>query len=143
MHPLSQVRTTHFEVTILSNRDPKGALAIGVCGHIPKGQEVHSVHLDNSAMYVSDSGLVGNIPSKQEVNGAVKEPLSEGLVLVVGYNPEEKVITWYLDGNVLATATIPPELVSKCRTVYPVFALYIPDQKIQVQFDKEREEAAV
>merc|ERR1712087_213525 len=96
-------------------------------------------------MYVSDSGLVGDIPSKAELKQAEadKQPLEEGTVLVVGYNPEQKVVTWYLDGNVLATATIPPELVVKCRTVYPVFCMYIPDQKIQVQFDKEREEAKV
>lgn len=96
-------------------------------------------------MYVSSNGLVGDIPSKAEVKEAEADPqpFTDGSVIVVGYNPQQKVVTWYLDGNVLATATIPPELINKCRTVYPVFAMYIPDQKIQVQFDKEREDAAV
>jgi hypothetical protein len=145
IHPLSSIRTTHFSVKILSNPDPKGALGIGICGHIPKAQEVHSIHLTNSAMYVSDSGLVGDLPSKEDISNAKKEPqpLIAGSVLVVGYNPQQKVISWYLNGNLIATATIPPEQVDKYRTVYPVFALYIPDQKIQVVFDKERVDAAL
>lgn len=150
-YPLSVVRTTHFVVTVINNPDPKGALAVGVCGHIPKGAEVHSIHLTRSAMYVSNSGLVGDIPSDKEKEEAIKEPLAHGSQLVVGYDPEKKQVSWYSkegnaagNGRWLATATIPPELAAEeCRTVYPVFALYIPDQKIQVSFDKEREDALV
>jgi len=47
--PFSTARVSYFEAKVQSNEDPKGGLAIGILGHMPKGIEVYQLkHKDGS-----------------------------------------------------------------------------------------------
>jgi hypothetical protein len=69
----------YFEVRIICNpdrREHRGGLAIGICGHVPKGKEIHSVRLTDSILYNSPSGIVGDAFSIDNVTKGVR--LEEG-----------------------------------------------------------------
>lgn len=150
-YALSLVRTTYFDVRILFNPDSKGGLAVGLCGHVPQGAEVHSIHLSECAMYVSGNGPLGDaIAPDEAAPEAIKAPFSNGSVLRVIYDPDAPkspdgtvrgcTIEWVLDGYSLAKVFIAADMESRMRSVYPVFAIYMPGQKIAVEFDKDRED---
>lgn len=132
-YPLPLAGASYFEVTILANPNMSGGLAIGVCGHIPGGDEVHSIRLPDSVLYNSHNGLVGDCHDQEDVERGLQ--FRQGDVLGIRNEITQNCIIWYYNYQRIGTSIIKQEYVDKMRTMYPVFALYAPDTKIQVDFN--------
>jgi len=130
--PLPQTAPSYFEVKVLSNPSGSGGLAVGLCGHMPAGDEVHSIHLSDAVLYNSHNGLIGDCMDAENVETHVK--LQEGDVLGVRNEVSNRSVIWYYNSKSIGTSIIKQDYVEKMRTLYPVFALYAPDTRIQVDF---------
>jgi len=130
--PLSLAKSSYFEVTILDNPNSSGGLAIGVCGHIPSGDEIHSIRLADSILYNSHNGLVGDCLEADDVEKGLQ--LRQGDKLGIRNEISKNCLIWYLNYQPIGTSIIRPECVERMRAMYPVFALYAPDTRIQVDF---------
>jgi len=132
-NPLSIAGASYFEVKILSNPNTSGGLAIGVCGHIPGGDEIHSIRLPDSVLYNSHNGLIGDCLEAEDVEKGVK--LREGDVLGIRNEIAKQCLIWYYNYEYIGTSNLKQEYAEKMKTMYPVFALYAPDTRIQVDFN--------
>jgi len=131
-NPLPQAKSSYFEVRVLEKSSTSGGLAIGVCGHIPSGDEVHSIHLSDSILYNSHNGLIGD--SCDINDGAQKVELKKGDVFGVRCEILKRGLIWYHNGIPIGDSRIKEEFVEKMKAVYPVFAIYSPPTMIQVDF---------
>lgn len=131
--PLPLAKSSYFEVKILANPNTSGGLAIGVCGHVPSGDEVHSIHLSDSVLYNSHNGLVGDCC---EINDDVRKgvQLKQGDVFGIRCEISKHGLIWYHNHQPIGASIIKEDFVDKMQTVYPVFAMYAPDTRIQVDF---------
>lgn len=138
LNPLSMARVTYFEVKVVENPDPKGGLAIGICGHVPVDKEIHNVRMPGSVLYISNNGLVGDVLTPEEMdsfNGEVSPvQLARGTTFGVRHDAHSHTLSWFFNGELLRITNIRASMVRKMKTLYPVFALYMPDQFIQVDF---------
>jgi len=133
--PLPMAGVSWFECKILSNVSKKGGIGIGVCGHLLQGNEVHSICVKDSIMYSSANGLIGGQPRTFSVSNVQdKVNFSEGSTIGVRYDVHTQTLTWYLNRLSFGTCTIATSALERMRTLYPVFALYVPGQKIEVSF---------
>lgn len=140
MHPLPLAGSSYFEVTIENNPNTKGGLAIGVCGHIPQGNEVHQIHLSDSILYNSNNGLMGDAIDAEDVQKDL--PLDSGSVIGIKNDPGHHRLVWYYKAPgsreselvPIGSSIIRKESLERMRALYPVFALYVPDQRIKVSF---------
>jgi len=132
-NPLPLAGASFFEVKILENPNTSGGLAVGVCGHIPCGDEVHSLRLPDSVLYNSHNGLIGDCVDADNVEKKIQ--LQEGDVLGIRNDITNHCLTWYHNSRDIGTSTIKQESIEKMQTMYPVFALYAPDTRIQVVFN--------
>merc|ERR1712151_663202 len=124
--------TSFFEVTVVSNQTRKGGLGIGVCGHQPEGHEIHSIGVKDSVIYSSGTGLLGgNTATSNVVKDLVFE---EGCTIGVKHDVHNHTLTWYYNRLSVGTCQIKIESLEKMRTLFPVFALFVPGQKLQVNF---------
>merc|ERR1712190_531271 len=83
--PLPMANTSYFEMKVLSNPDQKkGGLAVGVCGHVPTGTEVHSIRIPDAVWYNSNSGLIGAAIAVENVTKGIQ--LAEGSVLGIKHD---------------------------------------------------------
>lgn len=131
-NPLSMARSSYFEVKILANPNPSGGLAIGICGHIPSGDEVHSIHLSYSVLYNSHNGLVGDCFDDDSVQKGVEMKKED--VFGVRYEPTQNGLIWFYNRKVIGASILKQDYIEKMTTLYPVFALYDPETRIQVDF---------
>jgi len=131
-HPLPLSSASYFEVKILANPNTSGGLAIGVCSHIPNGDEIHSIRLPESVLYNSHNGLVGDCLEADDVEKGLQ--LQQGDVLGVRNEVTKHCIFWYYNQRHIGTAILKEEYIEKMRPMYPVFALYAPDTRVQVDF---------
>jgi len=132
-HPMPMAGSSYFEVKIISNPDPvRGGLAVGLCGHVPQGAEVHTIRLADSVMYNSSNGLVGDAFAGHDVAKGVQ--LTEGSTIGVKHDLATRSLVWYHNRNPIGSSMLKAESLERMRTLYPVFALYVPDMKIQVDF---------
>lgn len=134
-YALPMAGPSYFEVRIRCNPDAKGGLAIGVCARVPQGPEIHSIRLPNSVMYNSGNGLIGDCfdPETTEVTKGLK--LVEGESIGVRHEPGPvQRLLWYHNRTYIGCMVFKPEFKEQMRTVYPVFALYVPEQSILVDF---------
>jgi len=141
--PLPLAGASYFEVKILSNPNTSGGLAVGVCGHIPAGDEVHSIRLADSVLYNSHNGLMGDCFESDDVEKGVQ--LLQGDVLGIRHDISKHCVQWYYNSRLIGSSPIKEDSVEKMRIMYPVFGLYAPDTIIQVDFnppDPERIAAA-
>jgi hypothetical protein len=131
--PLWMAGNAYFEVRVVGNPDAaKGGLAVGICGHVPTGHEVHSIRLAHAALYVSGNGLVGTDVASHNVEKGI--PFSEGSLLGVKHDIKTRALHWYHNRICIGSCSIKAEMMEHMRVLFPVFGLYMPDQKIQVDF---------
>lgn len=128
-------KPTYFEVTIDRNPDPKGGLAIGLMGHVPSGNEIHTVRQTDAVLYNSNNGLVGDAMGADDVVKGVQ--FREGSMVGMKYDPAARTIHVYFNRSSIGSVALKQEKIDKMRTLYPVFALYVPEQKINVNFKAE------
>jgi hypothetical protein len=134
-HPFSMTGVSYFETKIIKNPDTKGALAVGICNRIPSGDEVHSIRLVGSVLLVSGAGLKGDMVQDEHMGQIPQVPLAPGNVLGISHDASTNNVVWFLDGRPLGTTPLRKDRIGLMRTLYPVFAMYIPEQKIKVEFD--------
>merc|ERR1712032_1135136 len=115
----------------MANPNVHGGLAIGVCGHIPQGSEVHTIRLTGSVMYNSNNGLVGDCTEFEDVEKGVK--MVEGSVFGIKHDVCSHSLDWYYNQVKIGTSRLKKDC-PLIEILYPVFALYVPDQSVQVQF---------
>lgn len=133
-YPLSMVGTSFFEIKILANPMPKGGLAVGVCGHVPGGAEVHSICVPYFVGYNSNIGLIGRDNICQE-NVEKGHKFSEGCTIGVSHDVQTHSLKWYFNKVCIGTCTLAQSSLEHMRQLYPVFGVLLPGQKIQVDFD--------
>merc|ERR1712151_1028119 len=111
-------------------------LAVGICNRIPTGDEAYTIRLVGSILCVSNAGLKGDMfEYDDEMRAIPPVDLKAGAVLGISLEPMTYKVTWYYDRRPLGSTILREDRLGLMRTLYPVFALYIPDQKIKVQFD--------
>lgn len=132
-YPLSMAGASFLEIHIMENPDSRGGLALGVCGHIPSGSEVHSIGLKDSIMYNSNNGLIGDCIGDEDVQKELE--LIKGMSFGILHNVTQRSLTFYVDREPVGSVAIRRDCLDRMRTLYPVFAMYVPEQKIKVDFD--------
>lgn len=133
-HPLPMAGPSYFEVKILKNPDPRGGLAIGVCGHMPQGSEIHSIRLIGSCMYNSNNGLIGDVFDPNTSDVAEKLQLVEGNTFGVKHDVAAHCLMWFHNRMYVGKSPFNMESLDQVRAIYPVFALYVTGLVIQVDF---------
>lgn len=135
-HALPMAGPSYFEVKIVANPDPRGGLAIGVCGHIPQGSEIHSIRLLSSAMYNSNNGLVGDVFDPAHTDVADKIQLVEGDTFGVKHDVGTHTLMWFHNRLYIGKSPFKPDaLAVQVRALYPVFALYVTGLIVSVDFN--------
>jgi len=146
VHPISMSSQSEFDMNILSHGDPNGppgsgGLAVGLCGHQPTGKEVHSIRLTNSILYISGNGLISDVVDEREMKRFNEKPpvlFQKGGKLTLRHDARDSSVQLLYDGQSLGTVHIRLNKVKEMRTRYPVFAMYVPDSTIQVNFSTLR-----
>jgi len=131
--PLPMSGVSYFEVKVLANPTSKGGLGVGICGHIPQGTEVHHIRLKNSVVYSSHNGLLGGNVAVDNVQKGIA--LTEGCSFGVKHDVGSHSLTWYHNKVCIGTCVMKQEVLENFRAVYPVFALFEPGQKLEVDFN--------
>jgi hypothetical protein len=138
MHPLPVAGASYFEVLIEHNPNSKGGMAIGVCGHIPQGNEVHQIRLSDSILYNSNNGIIGDCIEAEDVQKEL--PFEAGGVIGIKNDMSHHRLVWYYktspDAELqqIGSSILKQESLDRMRALYPVFALYVPGQRIKVNF---------
>jgi len=131
--PLPMSGASYFEVRVLANpASSKGGLAIGVCGHIPADKEMFSIRMPGAVVYNSCNGLVGDCIDMENVTKKV--PFKEGTLIGVKHDISNRSLVWYVDRLNIGTSIFMQESLEHMRVLYPIIALYVPGQKVQVDF---------
>jgi len=131
-HALPASGPSYFEVTVVKNPDPRGGLAIGLCGHIPQGTEIHSIRLMGSILYNSNNGLIGDCYQNSDVPDKIQ--FVEGATIGIKHDVSTHSLLWYHNREYIGTVDIKEESLETMRTLYPVFALYVTGLTLQVDF---------
>lgn len=145
MHPLPLAGASYFEVLIERNPNTKGGMAIGVCSHIPQGNEVHQIHLPDSILYNSSNGIIGDCIEAEDVQKELA--FEQGGVLGIKNDLGRHRLIWYYKGRAdsgmcqIGSSTIKQDSLERMRALYPVFALYVPGQRIKVDFTAREPDA--
>jgi len=126
---------SYFEVQILKNPDSRGGMAIGICNHIPKGMEIHSIHLHCCQLYNSNNGLIGDCISEHDVRPGLQ--LKEGETLGIRNDVATRTLQWFHNRRYIGSSAFKPEMLEDMRQIYPVCALYVPEQALSVDFRAE------
>lgn len=132
-YPLSMAGISYFEITVLANPNPKGGLAVGVCGHVPHGTEVNTIRLQHSVLFNSNIGVVGDSIALENVEK--NKPLKEGVTLGVKHDVHSHTINWYYNKICIGTCMLEIANLEHMRQLYPVFGLLYPGTKISIDFD--------
>jgi len=131
-HPLSLAGPSYFEVKIVSNPNVHGGLAVGVCGHIPQGTEVHSIRLMGSVLYNSGNSLISDVTESQDLPKGIQ--FEDNCTFGVKYDVNERALHWYYNQDHIGTSHFKKDCYEKMTKLYPIFALYVPGQMIEVTF---------
>lgn len=131
-YPLPMAGTAYFEVRIGTNCEARGGLAVGICGHIPHGAEVHSIRLQDCVMYNSAIGLIGDAFAAENVTKGIV--LAEGSTIGVRHNASSHSLEWFYNRSSIGTSAIRPQSQEKLLQIYPVVALGAKAQKVEVNF---------
>mmetsp|Transcript_39910 Transcript_39910/g.109827 ORF Transcript_39910/g.109827 Transcript_39910/m.109827 type:complete len:375 (+) Transcript_39910:89-1213(+) len=135
-YPLTMCGVSYFEMKVLVNPDPKGCLAVGLCNHVPQGPEVHSIGLANSILYISNNGLRSDIIVSEDVSVHAPAMLVAGTTFGIRHDAATRSAAWFFGRQMLGITHIRPDAYGdSMRSLYPVFAMYYPEQSIQVDFD--------
>jgi len=137
MYAMPLANPYYFEAKIIKNpaAGTSGGLAIGVMGHVPQGPEIHTIRLQSSVMYNSNNGLISDVMDQADMDNVQKGViLTEGSTIGVRHDPATHSLQYFFNGRSIGTAAIKENCLDKMRDLFPVFALYVPDQVIQVEF---------
>merc|ERR1719269_421056 len=124
--------TTYFEVVVTANSAARGGLAVGMCGHIPKGMEIHSIRLADSIMYNSAIGLIGDAFAAENVTKGLV--LSEGTCIGIRHDPRNHRVEWFYNRSSIGSACIKHHSQEKLLQIFPVVALAAKGQKVEINF---------
>eukprot|EP00927_Polykrikos_kofoidii_P053622 TRINITY_DN48216_c0_g1_i1.p1 TRINITY_DN48216_c0_g1~~TRINITY_DN48216_c0_g1_i1.p1 ORF type:complete len:381 (-),score=92.12 TRINITY_DN48216_c0_g1_i1:187-1329(-) len=131
-HPLPMAGNAYFEMRVLRSMGTKGAIAVGVCGHIPQGEEVNAIRIQNSVLYNGGFGLIGDSIASENVQKGID--FVEGSVVGIRHDIFNHSITWYHNKISLGMCTLSAEALQSMHVLYPVFGLHVPDTKIEADF---------
>jgi len=110
-------------------------MAIGICNHIPKNMEIHSIHLHCCQLYNSNTGLIGDCISEHDVKSGLQ--LKEGETLGIRHDVASRTLQWFHNRQYIGSSAFKPEMLEDMRQIYPVLALYVPEQAVSVDFRAE------
>lgn len=137
-YPMPLAHPYYFEARIKKNpgAGSSGGLAIGVVGHIPLSSEVHSIRLPNSVMYCSGNGLIGDGIDPAEaksVQGGLE--FADDSCIGVRHDVATRSLQWFFNGEPIGSCALRAEAREQSmRELYPVFALFVPGQIVEVAF---------
>jgi len=131
LYPMNPAKDSGFTVRILKNPDPRGGLAVGLVGKPPAGAATHQLVHPSGALYNSNNGIV--MSQAIETNDTKKGlPFKDGTVIVVKYMPKTRKVQWFVNGQSVGQITIKSS--DDTAEMFPCFALFTPEQMIQVDF---------
>jgi hypothetical protein len=137
-HPLPDIGG-YIEISIENNPNCKGGMAIGVCGHIPQGSEVHSISVPDCMLYNSCNGILGDCIDGHDVKKEL--PLEAGSTIGIKNDLQSHRVLWYykskdsLKVEKIGSTILREDALDRMRQLYPVFAMYVPDQRVKVHFN--------
>eukprot|EP00929_Paragymnodinium_shiwhaense_P077279 TRINITY_DN3979_c0_g1_i4.p1 TRINITY_DN3979_c0_g1~~TRINITY_DN3979_c0_g1_i4.p1 ORF type:complete len:352 (+),score=86.69 TRINITY_DN3979_c0_g1_i4:68-1123(+) len=112
-------------------------LSMSACSYYET--QVHSIRLTGSILYISGNGLISDICDETEVEkfNKSREPvlMEPGGVFGLRHEARDNSVQFYYNGDLLGTVHIKLELVKELKTRYPIFAMYVPDSTIRVNFE--------
>jgi len=125
-------KPSYYEVSIDKNPDPRGGLAFGLVGHVPAGTEIHTIRLTDSVLYNSDNGLVGDAMGADDAVKGIQ--FNQGSKVGVKFDPGSRTVYFYYNRQSIGSCVLRQDKLDGMRTLYPVFAMYIPGQTVTVDF---------
>ncbi|CAE8668115.1 unnamed protein product [Polarella glacialis] len=131
-NPLPVSSPSYFEVKVLCNPDSRGGLAIGLCGHIPQGPEVHSIRLQGCMLYNSNNGLMGDSILDHDLPKGIQ--LQQGETMGIRHDVVKRTLQWFHNRSYIGSSAFTAQFLENNKVLFPVFALYVPDQMISVDF---------
>lgn len=137
LYPMPLASPYYFEVKVVKNpaAGTSGGLAIGVMGHIPQGTEIHTIRLTDAVMYNSNNGLLSDVMTKEDAANVEKGVVfKEGCTVGIRHDPGTHSLQYIFNGRSIGTAALRDDCLDKMKDLYPVFALYVPGQQVQVEF---------
>lgn len=132
LYPIPMASTAYFEIQVTANSESRGGLAVGICGHIPKGSEIHSVRLTDSVLYNSSIGLIGDAFDTENVSKGIV--LGEGCTLGVKHDVNTHRLEWFYNRTSIGHSSLKVQSLEKLFHIYPVVCLAAKDQKVEVNF---------
>jgi hypothetical protein len=132
LYPIPMANTAFFEVNVLANSEARGGLAIGICGHIPQGPELHSVRLNDSVMYNSSIGLIGDAFASDNVSKGIV--LGEGCSFSIKHDVNTHRVEWFYNRMSIGHASLRVQSLEKLLHIYPVVGLAAVGQKVEINF---------
>jgi len=124
----------YLEVRVVANPDPRGGLAVGICDHVPQDSEIHSIRLAASALYNSSNGLVGDLFVADEEDVARGVLFSEGSSIGIKHDISTRELVWFYNRQPIGSCQLKHDMLTNTKVLYPVFALYVANQHIIVDF---------
>jgi len=134
VYSLPMANTAFFEVRILSNQEQRAGLAIGICGHIPQGGEIHTIRLADCVMYNSTIGIIGDAFSIENVTKGIR--FENGDVIGIKHDAVTHRLEWFHNRQSLGCVSLKPTSLERLLQIYPVVALMSKGQQIEVMFSK-------
>lgn len=131
--PLPMSGAAYFEVRVLANpASGQGGLAVGVCGHRPTEKDAHSIRFPGAVVYNSSTGLVGDCIDMENVTKKI--PFKEGSLIGVKHDIANRSLVWYVDRLNVGTSLFQQDKLEDLRVLFPIVALYVPGQRVQIDF---------
>eukprot|EP00434_Breviolum_minutum_P035420 symbB.v1.2.031356.t1/scaffold3632.1/size52985/6 len=94
-HPLKMSGNSFFEIRILRNPDPNtDRIAVGLCGHIPSGAEVHTIRVKDAFVYNSNVGLIGDVVEANNCQEKIK--FVEGMTIGVRHDIQTRLTHFFV-----------------------------------------------
>jgi len=137
LYPMPLANPYYFEVKVMKNpaSGSSGGLALGVMGHVPQGPEIHTIRLPNAVMYNSNNGILSEVVDQAERDKVTKGVvLTDGTTMGVRHDPASRSLEFFYNGDSIGSVKIKDDALDRMRELFPVFALYVPGQVIQVEF---------
>jgi len=132
-HPISMAGNTYWEVKILNNPDPvTDRMAFGVCAHVPTGTEAHQIRLKDSVLYNSNVGLIG--PAVETSTIEQKLSFATGNTMGIRHDVKNRTLHFWFNKLSIGSCTLSQDALERMHVMYPVFAMHVPGQKIEVDF---------
>lgn len=133
-HPLKMSGNSFFEIRILSNPDPNtDRIAVGLCGHVPTGAEVHTIRIKDAFVYNSNVGIVGDVVEANNCQERIK--FVEGMTIGVRHDIQTRLTHFFVNRSSIGSCSLTPDALERMPVMYPVFGLHAVGQKIEADFN--------